>query len=54
MTFTKLLVFFAMPLLIEIIALEQISVGIGLMILFAVYTLEGVGVELSLFSFKTR
>jgi len=33
---------------------EWISIGISLMIPFAVYTLEGVEARLALFSFKTR
>jgi len=33
---------------------KQASVGIGLMIPFAVYTLEGVRARLILFSFKMR
>jgi len=50
----KLLVFFAVPLLIKTMVPEWASVGIGLMISFAVYTLEGVRIRLILFSFKMR
>jgi len=49
--FMDFLIFFAVPLSIEVMAPEWAIVRVSLVIAFAVYTLEGVEAWFSLFSF---
>ena len=47
-TATELLLFLIIPLFIEIVVPKRTDVAVCLMVPFAIYTLEGVGAELSL------